>query len=366
MQESFDVAVVGGGPAGLATAAFATRAGLATILFERSSGPPDKACGEGLMPAGLRVLDALGVTPRIGARDSHPILGIRYIQEDGSCAEGRLPGGGGCGIRRTALTAALAACAGETGADLRWNCAVNGFARSADSVTLATAASEVRARVLVAADGLHSRLRSLADLDRPNRARQRFGVRQHFRVEPWSDWVEVHLHEGFEAFVTPVGNERVGVAFLWEKDAAPGPPTIEKFLERSPALAERLAGAPVDSRPRGAGPFAHAVRARIADRTVLVGDAAGYVDAITGEGMSLSFLCAEALGAILPAALAHGATRAALEPYERLAAREFRRYALTCRSLLVLTRHARIRRRVVRFLGRRPRLFSRLIAAALA
>lgn len=366
MADSFDIAVVGGGPAGLASAAFAARAGLATVVLERASGPPDKACGEGIMPAGVRVLDELGVTSRLAAADWHSIRAVRYVQEDGSWAEGRLPGAGGRGIRRTALAAALAACAADAGVEVRWECAVEGFALDADGVSLLTTAGEVKARLLVAADGLHSRLRTLAGLERPNPLPRRFGLRQHFRIQPWSDRVEVHLCETLQAYVTPSGANRIGVAFLWEMGREPGPAAFDTFLERFPRLADRLRGAPADSRPRGAGPLAQATRRRVADRVVLVGDAAGYVDAITGEGLSLALVCAQALGKIMPGALEAGATRDALQPYERFSAKEFRRYALVCRSVLALARHPSARRRVLGFLGRRPRLFDRLVKLALA
>ena len=365
MSDSFDVAVVGSGPAGLATAIFATRAGLSTVLFERSSGPPDKACGEGLMPAGVGVLEALGVRDRIERADCAPFLGIRYVQEDGSCAEGRLPAPG-LGIRRTALTSALAQRAGECGVTFRWGCAVEGFTTTAEAVTLATPEGEVAAKLLVAGDGLHSRLRRLAGLDRPTRLPQRLGLRQHFRVAPWSEFVEVHLSDKMEAFVTPAGAERVGIAFLFSRNAFAEQLSFEHLLRQFPTLVARLAGAPADSRPRGAGPLAQGARSRIADRFLLVGDAAGYVDAITGEGLSLAFVCARALGAILPTALERGATRETLIPYERAAAREFRRYALVCRSVLALARRPRLRRSALRFFGAHPHMFDRLIALALA
>ncbi len=365
MDDRFDVAVVGGGPAGLAAAAFAARAGLSTVLLERQSGPPDKACGEGVMPAGVRVLESLGATPHISPADWHPFVGIRYVQEDGSFAEGRLPAGGGRGIRRTALVAALARSAAERGVELRWNSGVDGFSRRGEVTTIRAGRSEVRARVLVAADGLLSRMRRLAGLEGPALRRQRFGLRQHFRVRPWSDRVEVHLREGIEAFVTPAGASRVGLAFLWERSALPGPASIEAFRQRFPALAARLADVPIDSCPRSSGPLGKSTLARTADGLVLVGDAAGYVDAITGEGLSLALTCAQALGALLPAAVAAGGRREELRPYERFHAREFRRYALVCRAMLALARHSTLRRRVVRFLGAQPWLFDRLIAAAL-
>ncbi|MFP2926821.1 NAD(P)/FAD-dependent oxidoreductase, partial [Pyxidicoccus sp. 3LG] len=98
----------------------------------------------------------------------------------------------------------------------------------------------------------------------------------------------------------------------------------------------------------------------------LVGDAAGYVDALTGEGLSLAFTCAESLGALLPDALAKGATRDALQPYEACFQRVFRKYAWTTRALLMLARRPRLRRPVVRLLGKSPWLFERILHAVVA
>ncbi len=366
MAADVDVAVVGAGPAGLATAIAAAEAGLAVVVCERASAPPDKACGEGLMPAGVRALAALGARELVAPEECAPIEGICYVAQDGSRAAGALPFPGGLGIRRTALAAALARRAELCGVELRWGCVAEGYAAGPGAVTLRTNAGDLAAGVVVAADGLHSQLRRAAGLERPTRAAARFGLRQHVRVPPWSRHVEVHLAEGAQAFLTPAGTARVGVAFLWEKGLLEGPVSFARLLERFPAVAERIAGAAEDSRPRGAGPLAQAVRARTADRFALVGDAAGYVDAITGEGLSLALVCGRALGESLPEALVRGASRAALAPYERFAAHEFRRYALVCRTVLALARRPSLRRRALHVLGRHPRLFDRLIALSLA
>jgi flavin-dependent dehydrogenase len=325
-----DVLVVGGGPVGLATAIACAREGLTVVVVERRVLPVDKACGEGILPAGLRALARLGVTDLPGA----PIAGIRYVQEDGQACAARLASPG-LGVRRTALSDALARRARAAGVEIRERCAL----RSLD---------EIPARFVVGADGLHSRVRALAGLEAPARGPRRFGRREHFRLAPWTDHVEVHFARGGEAYVTPCGPALVGVALLWSG----APPSLADF----PALAERLAGAPRASRPRGAGPLAQASRARVAGRVVLVGDAAGYVDAITGEGLSLGFTCALGLAPLL--------ARGDLAPYERLFRRAFRRYALLTRSLLFLARRPPARARVVRALGRHPRTFARILDAA--
>src|SRR5690606_20266939 len=115
----YDVAVVGGGPAGLAVAIHAATRGLNTVVLERASFPAHKACGEGLMPAGLAALERLGALAHLDRSQSAPFVGIRYVQEDGSTAEGLLPAPGGLGVRRVALAEALVTRAREVGAELR-------------------------------------------------------------------------------------------------------------------------------------------------------------------------------------------------------------------------------------------------------
>src|SRR5689334_18502433 len=123
-----DVAIAGGGPAGLAFAILAARRGYSTIVLERGAFPRDKACGEGLMPRGVEQLRALGVVSRLQPVDAHPFHGVRYIQEDGSSAEARFShGAAGLGIRRVALAEAMLAEARASGAIVREHCAVHGF-----------------------------------------------------------------------------------------------------------------------------------------------------------------------------------------------------------------------------------------------
>lgn len=358
---TYDVAIVGGGPAGLATSLALSEQGLSCVVLERAPGVPDKACGEGLMPAGLALLERWGVRGLLSSADASPFVGIRYVQEDGTQAEGRLPGTGGLAVRRVALTAAMARRAAALGVEVRQRARVERFCRVEGGVRVELDGETVRARVLVAADGLGSPLRHAEGLDAPVRGARRFGLRQHFRRAAWSPFVEVHLSVGAEAYVTPAGEGRVGVAFLFE-DGTADPVRFGALLERFPLLAERLAGAEPDSQPRGAGPFLRAARLRVADRFALVGDAAGYVDAVTGEGLSLAFACADSLGRVLPAALVHGATRETLWPYERAWRRHFRDYAWTARALLALARRPRLRRQAVHALARRPALFEWALA----
>jgi len=361
---TIDVAIVGGGPAGLAVAIHAARRGFSTVVFDRQELPADKACGEGLTPPGLRELEALGARQYLTPADCTPMLGIRYIQEDGTEVSGRFTPAPGLAIRRTALAEALTRTAREAGVALQDRCGVARVVRTPEQVRLTTAAGEeLEARLLVAADGLASPLRQAQGLDQPVKARspRRFGLRQHFRLAPWSQYVEIHLAPGLEAYVTPAGAERVGVAFLWEHGKVEGSISFSTLLQRFPLLQERLGGAAPDSSARGAGPFLRQVRSRILDRFVLVGDAAGYVDAITGEGLTLALRSASALGHLLPEVLARGASRASLLPYERAVARHYRRYALSVRLMLAIARYPALRTRLIRGLARAPSLFEKLV-----
>ncbi len=361
-----DVAVVGGGPAGLAVAIHAARRGLSTVLFERQSLPMDKACGEGLMPAGLRELEALGAREYLSPEDCAPIVGIRYLQEDGTAVEGRLPPPGGLGIRRLALSHALEKVARKNEVELRERSQVTQVERTPERVLLTTAAGEqLEAHLLVAADGLASPLRRAQGLEQgpehPPSGSRRYGLRQHFRIRPWTEFVEVHFARGVEAYITPAGSERVGVAFLWDDGGMEGRVSFQNLLARFPVLRSRLEGAPEDSKPRGSGPLLRSVRSRVLDRFVLVGDAAGYVDAITGEGLTLAFRSAAALGTLLPDVLARGATRESLVAYERAIQPFYRRYVFFTQTLLAVARRPWLRTRLIRQLAHAPALFEKTV-----
>lgn len=318
-----DLLVVGGGPAGLVTALHAARAGLDTQVWEPRDGVIDKACGEGLMPGALAALQRLGVDP-----PGHPFDGIRYVGA-GRTAQARFRAGPGRGIRRTTLHRALRDAAEAAGAHVVAR-RVTDVTQDEQGVTVAG----VRARHLVAADGLHSPVRRALGLDRPASGHPRFGLRRHFRVRPWSSHVEVHWGEQVEAYLTPVAPDLVGVAVL---SATKG--SFDAKLRTLPDLVALLADGEPAGAVRGAGPLRQGSRQRVAGRMLLVGDAAGYVDALTGEGLALAF--AQAGAAV--AAIADG------DPgrYERDWVALTRRYRLLTTALLVGTRPRLVRRALV-------------------
>lgn len=357
-----DVAIIGSGPAGLSTAIGAALRGLTVHVFDKQAGPIDKACGEGLMPSGLSALQRLGALEHLDRTQSAPFDSIAYVQEDGTSAIGRLPAPGGLGVRRLALSTALRTRALEAGVVLHEQTGIRDHRRTAQGMELFTDAATFTAGVLVGADGLHSQSREREGLTGPAASLRRFGLRRHLAIAPWSTHVEVHFAPGVEAYLTPAGAQRVGVAFLWEQGALPGEVNFEALLAHFPVLQQRLEGVPFDSTPRGAGPLLQHVKRRVAERFALVGDAAGYVDAITGEGLTQAFEGAEALVAVLPEVLAQQGAVAAFAPYEAAAERAFRRYARLANLLVWTAQRPRLRRGVVGLLARAPKLFERVLS----
>jgi flavin-dependent dehydrogenase len=344
-----DVLVAGGGPAGLATAIRCAQAGLSVTVAEPRSGPVDKACGEGLMPAAVARLADLGVCPA-----GRPLRGIRYL-DPGHRADALFRGDGGLGVRRTVLHASLAARAAELAIPVL-SARITGFRQDGDHVTAhcGGVSGDVAARFLVAADGLHSALRRACDLDPPPARHRRYGLRRHYRMAPWSDFVEVYWSPGTEAYVTPVADDVVGVAVLGARAAASGGHGgFESRLAAFPALRERLAGAAPASDVRGAGPLRQDVRRRVAGRVLLAGDAAGYLDALTGEGIGAALAEAEVLAACLAAGRA--------DDYERAWRRVTRKSRVLTSGLLWSRHQALLGPRIVPAAQRLPRLFTAIV-----
>jgi flavin-dependent dehydrogenase len=334
----WDLVVAGGGPVGLVTAIEARRRGMSVVVVEPRLTPVDKACGEGLMPSAVARLHQLGIVPR-----GRAFVGIRYVGLDREVAA-RFRAGPGLGVRRTALQRALSEAADRAGV-CRQAGRVAGVRDDGASVT----AGALRSRWLVAADGLHSPVRRELGLDAPPRTtRPRYGLRRHFTVAPWTDHVEVHWAPTVEAYVTPVADDLVGVALL-------GPPgtTYDVALGDLPALAARLRGAEPVSPVRGAGPLRQTATAVRSGRVLLVGDAAGYLDALTGEGLATGFAAARA------AVTALAEDRPADYPaaWERVT----RRSRLLTTALLGATGHPVVRKGLVPAAAALPRVFSRAV-----
>ncbi|BBY28251.1 NAD(P)/FAD-dependent oxidoreductase [Mycolicibacterium sediminis] len=328
-----DLLVVGGGPAGLATSLYAARAGLEVIVVEKRPGTLDKACGEGMMPHTLAHLDRLGV-----AVEGRPLRGITYVSGDRR-VDAAFRAGSGRGVRRTTLHAAMSDAAREAGVKFESG-DVGDVTQDADGV----AAGRFRARYLAAADGLHSPIRRGLGLDRPTGGPRRWGIRRHVRVAPWTDSVEVHWAAGAEAYVTPVAADCVGVAVLSSSRGG-----FDRHLSAFSELRERIDG--LEHGPdRAAGPLRQGARSRVAGRVMLVGDAAGYIDALTGEGMGLAFGAAEAL----VDCVVGGRTA----DYDRRWRGLTRRYRMLTAGLVAATAHPPVRSRLVPAAAALPRVFS--------
>ena len=342
-----DLLVIGGGPAGLATAIEARLAGFATLVIDRRKPPIDVACGEGLMPIGVEGLRRLGV--EISDAEHAVFRGIRYL-DGGLTAEARFKKSHGLGVRRTVLHDALRRRAVDVGVDFRWG----ETARAIRPGGVETDAGLVCARWLVAADGRLSKLRKWAGLEGRAPTRQRLGVRRHYGVAPWSEFVEVYWSDEAEAYITPVGPEIVGVAVL----SSETPVDFDRLLNRFPPLRARLEDAPVVSRDRGAGPFGHRPAGVVRDNLVLVGDASGSLDPITGEGLSIAFAQAQALIRSLE--------RGRIEEYAEAHRRIWRLPRLLTGLLLIAEQHRWLRRKIIRLFAGFPSVFSILVNVAAA
>ncbi|CAN5157690.1 NAD(P)/FAD-dependent oxidoreductase [soil metagenome] len=266
------ILVVGGGPVGLAAAIEARLAGLDVVVAEPRVGPIDKACGEGLMPGAVPALARLGVHPR-----GFPLRGVDYRDEKRS-APYRFIAGNGLGVRRTTLHAAMRQRAEQLGARFIIE-KVESVEQHAGSVT----AAGVHAEWMLAADGLHSTVARETGLALPApAARRRYGQRRHYAIEPWSDLIEVHWTRAGEIYVTPTADGMVGIALLAHKGT-----NFDEAIAGAPELAARVKSAEPASELRGAGPFRQRTRRRTSGRVMLLGDASGYVDALTGEGIRI-------------------------------------------------------------------------------
>lgn len=368
-----DVVVIGGGPAGLSAAIVLARAGIATLLCEaKETFPIDKACGEGLMPTCIADLRRLGISEAAVGANGVSFTGVRYVSPEGRVAQADFGEGRGVGLRRTVLSDLLVARAKRLPSlSLRFGASARLRERGNGAFDVHVGDEILSPRLVIGADGLSSLIRRQGHLAVEMRRPLRWGVREHFRVAPWTDRVEVHWAHGAEAYVTPIAPDCTNIAVLWDKerlslhDGASG--AFQQLIALFPTLARRLAGESPLSAPSASGPMHRIVRRPVRDGLLLIGDAAGYVDAITGEGVGLALRDSLLLDQYIVPLLVYrradvvAATSMLRYVHASYAARRPNR-ALT-RMLLKIRRHPALLERTIMALGTEPDVFRYLLNA---
>jgi flavin-dependent dehydrogenase len=364
-----DVLIAGGGLAGSTMAILLGRAGLRVELFERGAFPREKPCGEGLMPAGVAVLDRLGLREAVGGVR---LTGVRYHCR-GRVATGSFPSAGGVpanGLaqRRAVLDRVLFEAAAATpGVTARTGAAVETPIVERGRVTgLVVQGTERRAPLTVAADGVHSLLRRALGLDQPA-GRRRFGMRAHYRLAPGTEvapWVDIFLGQGHELYVTHLPRGELLVAALASAHGlgASAQSSFDHWVSAQPQLVDRLRGAERLTPLRGVSPLATRARRGFAPGLVLLGDAAGSLDPITGGGMTQALESAELLARYVPRMIDEG--DAWLAEFEGRRRALLSDYVLMTRGLLWLERHPRWIGPALAALAAWPGVLSYLVGVA--
>ncbi len=343
MFSQTDVFVVGGGPAGLAAAIAARKKGLSVVVADGAHFPIEKACGEGLMPATLAALTRLGV--QVSKEYGCVFHGIKFL--DGSlAAQGEFLQGAGLGIRRTVLHEHLVHAAERVGVRMLWNTPVSSIQHDC----VQAGGQSFKYRWLIGADGVQSRVAKWFGLDRLSTSHRRFARQQHFRIAPWSPFVEIHWAADSQAYVTPVASDEVCVVFMSRDRHARIPALMEIHSE----LFRRLRGAATSSAERGAIAGTRVLKRVTHGNVLLVGDASGLVDAITGEGLRLGF---EQAFAAIEAIARHD-----VNSYNQMHRAISRRSRNMARLLLALDGRPALRRRAMRVFAEKPEVFQSLVS----
>ncbi|HET7725815.1 MAG TPA: NAD(P)/FAD-dependent oxidoreductase [Candidatus Limnocylindrales bacterium] len=328
-REEADVAIVGGGPSGAALALRLARAGRDVLLVERAPAWRWRAAGVFSSPAAMRELRALGLGEELLARVAQPIPAMR-VETPGGVAfrltyDAELPGGeGAVGFDRSALDPALLGAAEAAGARIRRATSFEGArlpagrgAPVAVSVRDDHGLHRVEARVLVGADGLRSTVARATGVARPPRLGGRVGLTFHL-ADPAADTprdARMVILPGAYCGIAPVPGGRVNIGIVlfdprWRaRLAADGPAaTAAAVLQRLPATPPDGPGDGWRDREAvdaitGAAPLGSRVAQRAGNGWVLVGDAAGFLDPFTGEGLHRAFVSARLAAAVIEAHL---------------------------------------------------------------
>ena len=298
-----DVLIAGCGPAGAVAATILARAGARVMVVDRATFPRPKLCGDTLNPGALAVLKRLGLGVATGA--SVLLDGWIVTGGDGVRVEGRYDGVRGRGISRSSFDAALMMAAAGAGARIEEGVLVQGPLVDTSSrqpiVTGLTITGrhgkslEVRSRIVIAADGRYSRVARALGLSRAATWPRRWAIGAYFEgVSGMTAFGEMHVRSNHYMGIAPLAHELTNACVVTPTPGGQLPADcMTTMLRGDPLLGERFAGARMVTAPICLGPLAVDARAAGAPGLLLAGDAAGFVDPITGDGLRFALRGAE-------------------------------------------------------------------------
>lgn len=383
-----DVVIVGGGPAGAATAWFLAARGVDVLLLDRAHFPRDKVCAEYLSPEASRVLDAMGVLSKVENAGGTQLAGMLVRAPSGESFRGHFAGAhgfrgfrdSGLALRRTILDSILLDHARAAGVRVREGTRVVDVTAArgrATGVLIAEsdgARVRIGARLVIGADGLRSIVSRRLGLARRSRWPSRIALVGHYTgVGGVGEVGEMHVDQHGYLGVAPVGRGVVNVAVVVpaaraKEIAGARSEFLEEWIEDRPHLRERFAGARLVSPARATGPFASAVRRAWSPGAALVGDAADFFDPFTGEGIYAALRGGELLSGFvceaLAAAPAGAGADASLAAYDRARRAEFGGKWKLERLVGTAVAFPAIMNRAVRALSRRKDLADLFVGAA--
>jgi len=322
-----DVLIFGGGPAGAMTALLLARAGMKATLCEAHQVFPERVCGMYLCPAGVALLDRHNLRERVGAQ-ARRLRGMVMVSPGLQRLETFFPPVDGApdyglALPRPELDSALLELAQEAGAEIRLGARATAIERINGGWQATLPKGElVEARLLVGADGRKSSVARLLGLSQPvrrSRAAIHFDAPARFPVAPLG---QMHVFDdGSYVGLNPIRADRVNFSIVCDPEALRGSSVvalINDHIARSPYLSAMIEPLPGGAKPGATFPASACVRGAVTHDAALVGDASGYIDPLTGEGIFAALWTADELArcvtqgwADLPVALArYGRARA--------------------------------------------------------
>ena len=374
-----DVAVIGAGIAGSVCAALLGRSGYRVLLIDKATFPRTKICGEGLMPAGRLLLENLGLGEALAEAGARSFSALRFHLPNQQILEldfseyPRRPLG--CVLARETLDHLLVRfAASQEGVELWEGCRLRRARFKRRRVELKIQNGDrsevVQARALVAADGIRSRFRAPEGIRCLSSRSRRFALRRlHDNYAAGSRAVDVYCSQDAEAYVAPLSGGRARITLLTDKRYLPrseGAVHIyENLLGRFPEIMERIKADGHHSQVETTSPVSARFSRCHGDRLILAGDAAGAVDPVTGQGMTIALRDAHLGAQVLSRALkSNRLTADALQFYSRAREQYFLPAYQLSHKLLTSLRYPWLSERARLALSRSPGLRQRVTALA--